>query len=185
MTFRNAATVALVLALVSIGIYWYVSRPTVEEKALIEFFREFRLGHYDEAQEMTVNDDFYEMAASTTVRDTDGSEYLIGDYFSGSRRFILEASIRSYVRQHIARWRYLSLETQRVEDNYAVVHFRIDIAVRDFTTGGLLAPEVHNGRVEGTAHMVLENGNWVVRNFDLNIFSDEGLVLANYLERAG
>lgn len=184
MTFRNVATVALVLALLSIGIYWFANRPTVEEKALIAFFNEFRLGHYDEAQEATVDDDFYEMAASTTVRDTDGSEYLIRDYFSGNRKFILEASIRSYLRQHIARWRYLSLDTQRVEDDYVAIHFRIDVGVRDFTTGGLIG-DIHDGRVEGTAHMVLENGEWVVRNFELNIFSDEGLVLSNYLERAG
>lgn len=185
MTFRNVATVALVLALVSIGIYWFVNRPTVEEKALIEFFKQFRMGHYTEAQKLTENDDFYEMAASTTVRDTDGSEYLIGEYFPSNKAFILQMSIESYVRRHIARWRYLSMNTERVEDDYVKVHFVIDIAIRDYTSGGGIMGVVHDGRVEGTAHMVGENGQWVVRKFDLNLFSDEGLVLSNYLKRAG
>ena len=185
MTFRNTALVALILALLAIGIYWLVNRPTIEEKALMNFFREFRMGHYPEAQELTEGNDFYAMAAATTVRDTDGSEYLIGDYFPPDRKFALEFSISSYVRQHIAKWRYLSLSTQRVEEGYTAVHFRIDVAVRDFTAGGGLMGVVHEGRVEGTAHMVLENGEWVVRNLDMNLFSDEGLVLSNYLQRAG
>ena len=44
MTFRNVASLALILALISLGVYWFVSRPTVEERALMDFFKEFRGG---------------------------------------------------------------------------------------------------------------------------------------------
>jgi len=185
MTFRNIATVALIVALLSMGVYWLVTRPTPEEKALKEFFREFRMGHYPEAQNLTSGDDFYEMAAATSVRDSNGTQYLIGDYFPPERSFVLQASIETYVKPHIAKWKYLSMDTQRIEDGGSVVHFRIELAIRDFTTSGGLLGTVHDGRVEGTAHMALENGHWVVERFDLNLFSDEGLVLADYLSRAG
>ncbi len=184
MTFRNVASLALILALVSLGAYWFISRPTVEERALMDFFKEFRGGRYDDAQEYTAGDDFYEMAASSSVRDNDGTEYLIGDYFPPSRKGILRASIETYVRMHIARWKYLSMETQRVEEGYSAVHFRMDIGIREFTPASALTGIVHEGRVEGTAHMILEDGRWVVRNFEFSIFSDEGLNLSTYLERA-
>jgi len=185
LTFRTIAFMALVLALVSGGIYWFVSRPTAEERALLDFFDEFRHGKYEEAEDYTLNDDFYEMATSTKVRDTNGNEYIIGDYFPESKREILRHSIESYLRQHIARWKYLDLNTQRFEEDSeeAFVHFRVEIGIRDFTTGNIMGA-VHEGRVEGTATMEMQDSQWRVKDFDFSLFSDEGMVLSNYLEQA-
>ncbi len=187
MTFRNIASVALILAIVCGGIYWYVSRPTPEERALMSFFDEFRRSDYDEASEYTVGDDFHSMAAATSVRDSDGAEYTIGDYFPANRKAVLQIAIETYVRQHIARWKYLSMETENFTGNVdrALVHFRLEVAVRDYMTGEFIGAVLHEGRLEGNAHMVLEDGEWVVERFELNIFSDEGLKLASYLDMAG
>ena len=183
MTFRTIAFVALLAALVSVGVYWFVSRPTPQERALKEFFQEFRNGRYDDAEAYTAGKDFYTMAAKTSVRDTNGRQYLIGDYFPEPRREILRASIETYVKPHISRWKYLSLNTEEMDTGCSAVHFRLELGIRDFSSGAILG-ETHNGRVEGTAHMRLENGKWVVEKFEFSIFSDEGLELATYLRRA-
>jgi hypothetical protein len=186
MAFKITAYVALILALLTGAIYWFVTRPTSEEKALTAFFREFKMGHYDEAEELTTGKNFYAMAAATSVRDSDGSEYLIGDYFPENRSGILRFSIETYVRRHVVRWKYLSMETERFEgdENYAIVHFRIEVAIRDYTTGELLGAVLHEGRIEGIAHMDRENDRWVVRNFEFSIFSEEDLKLSSYLDMA-
>jgi len=187
MTFKNIASVALILAIVSGGIYWYVSRPTPEERAVINFFNEFRNSHYDEAEEFTVDNNFHQMAMATSVRDSDGSEYLIGDYFPENRKAVLQIAIETYVRPYVTRWKYLSFETQEFTGNanMAIVHFRLEVAVCDYTTGNFVGSVIHEGRIEGDAHMVRENDDWVVERFELNIFSDEGLKLAPYLDMAG
>jgi hypothetical protein len=182
MTFRTIAFFALVFALISVGIYWFVNRPTVEEKALIGFFDEFKRGRYEESQAYTAGNDFWQMASKTSVRDTNGAEYTIGDYFPEQSRQLLQISIESYVKAHIAKWKYLFMDTQRLSETESVVHFRIEIGIRDFSGGNLLG-ETDEGRVEGTAYMKLNNGEWKVDRFDLALFSDQGLELAHYLEQ--
>jgi len=184
MTFKNIAGLALLFVLVALGIHWYINRPTIQDTVLTDFFHEFTDGSYIEATKYTAGDDFYKMAAATSVRDSDGTEYLIKDYFPESRSYLLQSAIETYIRPHIARWKYLFMETERLTETSAIVHFRIEIAVRDYSGGDLLASVIHNGRVEGNAHMELENGEWAITRFELNIFSDEGLVLSNYMEQA-
>jgi hypothetical protein len=184
MTYRTIAFFALLLALVGLAVYWYVSRPTPEEKSLRGFFDEFRRGKYAEAQEYTVGGDFYRMAADTSVRDTDGSQYVIGTYFPPNRKDILQFSIETYVRRHIARWKYLFMETTDMSDTSSVVHFRIAISIRDFTSGEGAFGAVHSGTVEGNAYMTPVGEEWRLQKFELYLVSDEGLVLADYLSRA-
>jgi hypothetical protein len=183
MTYRTTAFLAFLLAVAGIATYWYVSRPTPEEVVFRRFWKEFRMSHYVEAQEYTLGDDFYRMAAQTNVRDTDGSEYLIGDYFPPTRKGILQLSIETYVKRHITRWRYLSMDTQRLSEDSSVVHFRLDVAIKDYTSGDIFG-QGYSGRAEGTAFMEIENGEWRIARFDLNLFSDDGLALAPYLARA-
>jgi hypothetical protein len=184
MTFKTIAFGAFLLAVISLGIYWWVSQPTPEERALIGFFDQFRHGHYTEAQDYCANKDFYQVAAKTSVRDTDGSQYLIGDYFPASRQGVLQISIETYVRPHIARWKYLSFDTQILDESSTVVHFQIDLSLRDFNSGDLLGGEIHPGKIEGTAYMKLALNEWKVERFDINVFSDEGLILSPYLRQA-
>ena len=179
---RVTITVAFVLAVVGLGSYWLLTRPTPEENALRGFFTEFRQGHYEEAQAFTVGDDFYKMAAATSVRDTDGTRYLIGDYFPENRSGILRMAIESYVRPHVRKWHYLSMDTQRLSADESVVTFRLEVAIRDYTTGNLFG-DTHEGRVEGKAFMKRENAKWVVEKLELNLFSDGGLKLAPYLKQ--
>ncbi|MCX6645922.1 MAG: hypothetical protein NTY09_06160 [bacterium] len=181
MTFRTIAFFALIFALISVGIYWFVNRPTVEERALIGFFGEFKQGKYEEAQAYTAVNDFWQMASKTSVIDTSGAEYTIGDYFPEESRLALQISIESYVKPHIAKWKYLFMDTQRLSEARSVVHFRIELGIRDFSSGNLIA-EADEGRVEGTAYMVLKDGEWKVDRFDLALFSDQDLELAPYLE---
>jgi hypothetical protein len=183
MTFRTVASIAFFLALCSVGIYWFLNRPTPEESALTNFFSEFKKGKYTEAELQTVGSDFWEMASETSVRDTTGAEYLIGDYFPESRKELLKISIETYVKAHIAKWDYLNMDTQRLSESESVVHFRLAIGIRDFSGGNLIG-EVNEGRVEGTAFMQLTDDGWKIKRFELALFSDEGLVLAPYLEQA-
>lgn len=180
--FRTTAAIAIVLAALSIGIYWFISRPTPEEKIVKDFFSEFKRSDYTGAQEYTLDDDFYEMAASTSVVDTDGAEYLIRDQFPPGRAFLLQAAVETYVRQHIAKWKYLGMDTQRLDENNSVVTFRLEIGVRDFTDGDIMG-SVHDGRVEGRAYMVKNSDDWAIEKFDLNIFSDDGFSLHPYLSQ--
>ncbi len=180
MTYRTIAFYVILLALISMGIYWYVSRPTAQERVLREFFSEFRRSKYSQAEEYTCNNDFYEMAAESSVHDTNGSQYLIGDYFPPSQKGILQISIEVYVKRHIAKWSYTAMETSETGDE---VHFAFDLAIRDFT-GGNAFVSTHSGTVEGTAYMVLQNGEWKVQRFDFRLRSDDGLILERYLEMA-
>lgn len=183
MNFRTIAFIALVLALLSIGIYWFINRPTPEERAMVNFFAEFKKSHYEEAEDYTLGSDFWRMAADTSVRDTNGQTYTIGEYFPESRKAILQFSVETYVKPHIAKWKYLSMDTTRLTDTDSAVHFRIELSIRDFTGGNMLGV-VDEGLMEGTAYMEKENDDWKVERFDLTFFSDGGLELAPYLERA-
>jgi len=184
MTFKNISGLALLLVLIALGIHWYFTRPTIQESIVTDFFQEFRMGHYPEAQEFASGDDFYAMAAVTSVRDTDNAEYLISDYFPESRQFVLQSAIETFVKPHIAKWKYLHMNTENMDENNAIVHFRIEMAVRDYTSGEFLASVIHNGRVEGNAHMVLDGEEWSITRFELYIFSDDGIVLSDYLKQA-
>jgi len=184
MNIRTVAFIAIMLALIGLGAYWFVTRPTPEETALKEFFDQFRKGNYTEAEQKTVRNDFYRMAADTSVTDTDGSKYLIGDYFPENRRGLLKISVETYVRPHITKWRYLSMDTQHLSDTESAVKFRIDLAIRDFTTGNLLGAS-HTGRVEGVAFMVHQSEGWRVQRFEFSLISDDGMRLAPYLNQAG
>jgi hypothetical protein len=186
---RTIAFGAILFALISLGVYWFVTRPTPEETALKKFFHFFREGDYVEAEEYTIGDDFYLMAAKTKIRDTDGTEYLIGDILHETQKEILRNAIETYVKPHLRKWEYLSMETQRLSmgradivkyDANSVVKFRVSIAVMDYTSGNVLG-ESYTGRVEGTAHMAKENDEWGIEKFDLNLFSDNGLLLKPYL----
>ncbi|HDS30188.1 MAG TPA: hypothetical protein ENN67_04005 [Firmicutes bacterium] len=181
MPYKTIAFFAILLAVLSLAVYWYVSRPTPEEKALLDFFSEFKNGKYAEAQEYTANNDFYTMAAETSVRDTNGKTYLIGSYFPESQREILRYSIETYVRRHISKWKYTFMETAKMGTDSSVVHFRLDIGIREFTTGEGMFGTAHEGSVEGNAFMVFQNGQWAIEKFELNLSSDEGLVLEKYL----
>lgn len=183
MTFRTAVSIAFILALLSVGVYWFINRPTPEERVMVDFFAEFKQGNYGEAEDYTAGSDFYRMAADTAVRDTSGAEYTIGDYFPESRKAILEISIETYVKSHIAKWKYLFMDTQELSETESEVHFRFELAIRDFSGGSLLGV-TNEGLVEGTAYMVLEEEVWKVERFDLALFSDEHLELAPYLEQA-
>lgn len=183
MNFRTIAFFALMLALLSFGIFWFFTRPTPEERAMVNFFAEFKKSHYEEAEDYTVGSDFWRMAADTSVLDTDGQTYTIGDYFPESRKAILQISIETYVKPHIAKWKYLSMDTSRLTDTDSTVDFRIELSIRDFT-GGNRFGVVNEGRMEGIAFMIKENDDWKVERFDLTFFSDEGFELAPYLERA-
>jgi hypothetical protein len=184
MTVRVTALIAIVIALLGLGIYWLINRPTPEEAALKEFFAQFKQGHYTEAEDLTAGHDFYKAAADTTIRDTDGKQYLIGQYFPESAREILRFAVEVDVRSHLTRWRYLGkMNTQRLDDNTSVVTFRVDMTIRDFGTGNGFGA-AYDGRVEGTAHMKQEEGKWVVEKFELNLFSDNGFKLSPYLNRA-
>lgn len=180
---KTTASIAIILALIGMGLFWFISRPTPEESALREFFREFRLGHYAESERFTYGNDFYNMAASTSVVDTDGAKYLIGNYFPESRKDLLRFSIETYVRSHIARWEYHEMSTQKLGENSSVVKFRLEIGIRDFNSGEILG-EVYSGNVEGTAFMIREENEWKIQKFDLYLFSDNGLILAPYLKQA-
>jgi hypothetical protein len=182
MTFRTIAFSALIFALLSVGIYWFVTRPTVEEKAVIGFFDQFKHGKYDDAQAYTVGNDFWLAAAKTTVIDSNGAQYTIGDYFPETKKALLKSSVETYVRTHIAKWKYLFMDTQVFSDTESVVHFRIEVGVRDWSSGSFVG-ETDDGRVEGTAYLKMENGQWKIDRFDLAIFSDQGLDLATYLEQ--
>ena len=184
MTYRTLAFYVLLLAVISIAVYWYVSRPTPDEQALRNFFSEFRKGKYTEAQHYAVGNDFYSMAAVTSVRDTNGSEYLIGDYFPQSKAWTLQNSIEVYVKRHIAKWKYLSMESQDMGDNTTVIRFRLELAIREFTGGSGPFGTIHDGTVEGNAYMQLENEQWKVEKFELTLISDSGMVLENYITRA-
>lgn len=183
MNFRTAAFFALIFALLCAGIYWFINRPTVEEKALIGFFTEFKHSNYDEAEDFTVGSDFWRMASQTSVRDTGGNEYTIGDYFPETKKGLLQISIETYVKAHIAKWKYTFMDTERISDTESEVHFKLEIGIRNFTGGNLLG-EVDEGRMEGTAFMTLEEDGWKVERFELSLFSNEGLELAPYLEQA-
>jgi len=183
MTYRNYATTAILLALLSMGIYWFVTRPTPEETALKNFFREFRASKYIEAENFTSGTDFYQMAAKTEIIDTDGSKYLVENYFPPASKEVLRSCIELYVRRHVTQWKYLNIDTQEIADNEAVVPFRIAISIKDYTSGNLLG-EGHSGRVEGKAYMVNENGEWKVKKFELHLFSDDGMVLNKYIRQA-
>lgn len=177
---RTIAFGAILFALISLGVYWFVTRPTPEETALKQFFHFFREGDYDEAEKYTIGDDFYRMAARTKIRDTDGTEYLIGDVLGETQQGILQNAIETYVKVHLRKWQYLGMETQRLTDTSSVVKFRVSIAVMDYTSGNVLG-ESYTGRVEGTAYMTKEDKEWVIEKFDLNLFSDNGLLLKPYL----
>jgi len=180
MSFRNLAYVVLLLAFASIGVYWWKTRPTIQETTLKSFFAQFRRGNYTAAQEYSVGNDFYTMAASTKVRDTDGSQYLIGEFFPPSRREFLQFAVETYTRPYIAKWRYLGMKTQKLTETKSVVSFRIELGIWDYPPGSM-ASRVYEGTVEGIANMVLMEGKWKIENFELNLFSDEGLTLKPYL----
>ena len=180
-TFRITATAVIFIALAGLAVYWYANRPTIQENVVKDFFNDFKKSDYNGAQEFTVDDDFYKMASQTLIRDSDGEQYLIGDVFPENRSALLEIAIESYVKQHIAKWRYLGMDTQKLNENSYVVSFRLDIGVRDFGTGEFLAATIHEGTVEGRAFMVKIRGSWEIQKFDLNIFSDDDLRLKPYL----
>jgi hypothetical protein len=181
---RITSLVVIVVAVLGMGIYWLVTRPTPEETSLKNFFQEFRQGHYVEAEDITVGKDFYKMAAQTKVRDTDGKKYLIGDYFPESRKTLLQISVENYVKMHIVKWKYLRLDTQKLGENESAVAFRIELGIKDYT-GGDVFGDVREGRIEGTAYMKKEDDSWKVEKFDFALFSDNGLTLSPYLSQAG
>lgn len=184
MNYRTIAFYVLLLALISIAVFWYVNRPTPDEQALRSFFNEFRKGKYSDAQDYTVGNDFYNMASVTSVRDTNGSEYLIGDYFPANQKWALQNAIEVYLKTHISKWKYLSMESQDMGNGTTVIRFRIELAIREFTGGPGAFGTVHDGTVEGNAYMQLENDRWKVEKFELTMTSDDGMVLENYLNRA-
>ena len=180
---RNTALIAILLAALSTGVYWLTHRPTPEETTLKNFFSEFKEGMYTDAQAYTLADNFYRMASDTTVHDANNNEYLIGDYFPPSRAFALQMAVETYVKPHIAKWKYLGMDTQKLDENNSIVTFRLDLGVRDFTRGEVLGT-VHTGRVEGKAFMRNDSGESKIEKFDLHIFSDDDLALEPYLEQA-
>jgi hypothetical protein len=182
MNAKFAASVAIVVAIIGLAVYWYVSRPTPEEKTLKEFFSDFREGDYSAAQALTVGNDFYKMASSTSVRDTDGKKYLIGDYLPASVSWALQSAVETYIKPHLVKWDYLSMDTQRIEPGSSAVTFRVDLAVKDYTTGNAFGTN-HNGRIEGVAHMKFEGDRWFLEKLEINLFSDDGLMLAPYLQQ--
>jgi hypothetical protein len=182
MSPRTVAFGAILFALIALGVYWFVTRPTPEETTLKRFFHYFRESQYVEAEKYTAGDDFYRMAAQTKVHDSNGAEYLIGDYFPETRREILRTAIETYVKPHVRKWQYLGMETQRLSDENSVVKFRISIAIMDYTSGNVLGAS-YTGRIEGTAYMVKGDDGWVIEKFDLNLFSDNGLRLEPYLNQ--
>jgi hypothetical protein len=182
MNYRTTAFIAIMLALIGLAAFWFVNRPTPEEKVLKEFFELFRKGNYTQSEQLTARKDFYRMAADTKVTDTDGAKYLISDYFPENRRDLLKIAIETYVKAHITKWRYLSMETQHLSDTESAVSFRIDLAIRDFTTGNLLGAS-HTGRIEGVAYMVKESEGWRVQKFEMTLVSDDGMKLAPYMRQ--
>jgi hypothetical protein len=183
MNYRTTAFIAIMLALIGIAAYWFVNRPTPEEIVLKNFFELFRKGNYTDSEKLTARKDFYHMAADTKVTDTDGAKYLIGDYFPESYSGLLKIAIETNVRSNITKWQYLSMETQHLSDTESAVAFRVDLSVRDYTSGNLLGSG-HSGRVEGTAYMVQESDGWKVQKFELTLVSNDGMKLAPYLHQA-
>lgn len=181
---RNLPYILILLVVLGLGGYWYFTRPTPQEVVLKEFFTDFRNSDYKGAQEYTVGDDFYKMAAATAVRDTSGEKYLIGDYFPPGRAFMLQAAIETYVKRHISKWKYLFMETQDLGKDASVVSFRLELGVRDFTNGDVFG-ETHDGRIEGTAFMKMDGDEWQIEKFELNFFSDDNLSLKPYLSQVG
>jgi hypothetical protein len=184
MNYRTAAFIAIVIALVGLAAYWYTTRPTAEETALKAFFTQFRNGKYTEAEKLTARNDFYRMAADTSITDTDGSKYVIGKYFPETYSGLLRIAIETYVKAHITEWRYMGMETQHLSDTESAVKFRVDLAVRDFTTGNLLGAS-HTGSIEGVAYMVDESEGWKVQKFEMTLVSNDGMVLSKYLTQVG
>jgi hypothetical protein len=141
------------------------------------------MGRYTQAEEFSVDNDFYSMAASTMIHDADNEEYLVGDYFPPNRAGALQVAIESWVRPYISRWKYLSMDTERLTDNESIVTFRIDIGIREFSGGQVFSPDIHSATVEGQAYMDLESEGWAIDYFDMHLFSEDGMTLEPYLEQ--
>jgi len=182
--FKHIAYLVVIVVITGLGLWWFLNRPTPQEVAVEGFFDHFRMGRYSDAEALTVNDDFFEMAISTTVKDTDGAEYEIRQYYPSARRFDMQYGIETWVRAHIAKWKMRSMETTELDDTHASVHFRLDLSIREFQGSSQPFGDIREGTIEGNVSMLNEEGQWVVEKFDLVLISDQGFRMADYLSRS-
>lgn len=187
---KNTAYIKLAVILIVVGVaayftYKYIANlPTPEEKTVIELVKTFERGNYDGCTQYCYDGTFFNVVDKSKVIDTDGVEINWKTNTYNWSEANLQEAIETYVKFHLREIDFIQLSTQRLNNGKeAVVDFYADLAVADYT-GNLLAPAIHEGKMEGKCFLKMDaDGKLKVERFEVTLTSLSGLDLKKYLHR--
>jgi hypothetical protein len=187
---RSTAYIKLVgIAVIAGVIVYFVVRfilglPTAEEKVLVNAMKEFKRGRYDALSQLCIDKSFYKVVNNSDIFDTDGSKIDWKKFSYTVNEANLRDTVEIYVRFHLRKFEFKSLDTQRLEEGKnAVVKFYADVLVADSTGGEILAPPLREGSLEGKCFVTRDtHGEIVIEKFEIILLSVEGLSLTEYLQ---
>lgn len=171
--------ILLICILGSVG-YWFFTKPTAQDKTVIYFFDELRLGNMQTASEYLVNDSYGRFILKSRILDSDGIDLKVS---WGETEEQLETIARDnipYARRAVYKFKVESIRTQRVKSdkNLAYVIFKINFGIKE----GLDQPSIP-AKVDGTATVRKIDGKWKIESADFSIWI-EGRSIKKYVDYA-
>jgi hypothetical protein len=168
----------LLIFILGSAAYWFFTKPTAQDKTVIYFFDELRLGNVQTASEYLVNGSYGSFILKSKILDSDGIDLKES---WGETEEQLESTAREYIpyaRGAVMKFDVESIRTQRVKSdkNLAFVIFKINFGIKE----GLDLPSIP-AKVEGTARMKKIDGKWLIESAEFSIWI-EGRSIKKYID---
>ena len=176
---RNIFGYILILAVLCTAAYWFLARPSPQERILESFFDELRRGDVDDADDYLLNNSYGQFIKKSNVIDSDGKDLKEGIHGWGVDENRLEELARSHIpliRFQVPKLEVESSELQKEISNRNKSHVKFKII---FNIKEIIDQPSIPGSCEGTAHFVRVNNKWLIENGDFH-FNIQGRTLKDY-----
>ena len=175
---RTIFSIFLFVACIGVLIYWFVTRPTPQEKAITGFFDYIRLGNAEEAGKYLVNSSFGDFLFDSEITDSDGKSLKEGLKLDKGTLENLARDNIPYARGRVFKFVARHLQTQKSESDptIAFVQFEYSFDIKE-----ALDRPGNPGTIKGAIECRLVNGKWLLKRGDMKI-SIVGITLRRYWE---
>jgi len=166
MKTQDYFSIALLLIVLGVIGYWYYTRPTPQEKSVIQFFEHVRRGNPDLADDYLKDESFGDYILSSKIIDSSGKD--LRKLWSDNPEN-LENNARAYIpyaKGHVVKFDVEEISTQRERSvkDHAYVKFIFSFKIKE----AIDAPGIP-GSLSGMSELVRINGNWITVRSDIQI----------------
>lgn len=171
---KNAFSIFLLFLIISVLTYWYLTRPTLQERTVTDFFDNIRRGNVQEASDYLINSNYGEFLINSKITDSDGNDLMSAIEKDPAYLDELAWTYIPAAKGHVFRFDAESLKTEKLSENVSLVTFKYRFSLKEY-----FDEPSRPGTIEGTMELQQVDKKWLIKKGDFKIFI-KGITLRSY-----